>query len=349
MTAGATGELIKDPLLLGRGMAKRKYSVKRMPKVQPAPLKLNYEIAAGNNTSFIDLARDASRLGRRFIRQGKVFAIGNIRVTMASASTPTAGSSVYISTMQNTWTVSNAWHKSFAMWQKQSMEAIEDAGAESVVARFRDFKVFMDNDHFVTGNLDPVNLGPFLPGPFPTAVVTTPGPLPSEDWDYSRIVIPNDGAPGVTNEYNLIMHGSDTTAVKAMAAGYQASRSIPQTPDPATPSAVEFGWMAEMFDVGDDSGDVLDLAQYNNRELPYDQIDYPGTPANYAFPENKAWCFNRSTTGVNTFNLGGMVAPCGLLRIDQLYSEGSPTNLIIEIELLPGNDKGYALANMQDM
>jgi len=69
---------------------------------------------------------------------------------------------------------------------------------------------------------------------------------------------------------------------------------------------------------------------------------------NYVDAENKAWCLNRSTVGVNTFNLGGMVVPCGLLRIDQLYSAPG-SDLIVEIELLPGHDRGYALGDMQDM
>ncbi|MDC3333066.1 hypothetical protein OAV62_02385, partial [bacterium] len=123
---------------------------------------------------------------------------------------------------------------------------------------------------------------------------------------------------------------------------------FPQSPDPVSPPITN-GWMSEMFDVGNESTEVELNAQFHNRSLPYDQVEYPGTDVNYIFPENKAWCLNRSITGVSTFNLGGMVAPCGLLRIDQLYSEGSETPLIVEIELLPGGDKGYHTVNMQDM
>jgi len=316
-------------------------------KVQPAPLKINYTIPAGTNTSYVDLARDISRLSRRFVRQGKLFAIGNIRVTTGTASA-VAGTGVYISAMQNTWVTSNAWHKSFALWQKQTMDAIEAGEAQSSVARFRDFKIYLDEGHRTAGNLDPVNMGPFLAGPFPTAVVTAPSPLPSEEWDYSQIVIPNDGAPGVTTEYYLHMHGDNIAASKSLVKGYEDSRAFPQSPDPIAPQA-SASWMLEMFDVGNDSDDVVDNAQYQNNELPYDQDNYPGGDTNYKFPENKAWCVNRSTVGVSTFNLGGMVAPCGLLRIDQLYSEGSETPLIVEIELVPGLDRGYHLANMQDM
>jgi hypothetical protein len=322
---------------------------KRTPKIQPVPLKLNYSIPAGNNMSFIDLFKDASRLSRKFLRQGQMAAIGNIRVTMPAATTSAAGNAVYISTMQNTWGVSNAWEKSFRLWKKQQDRALEDAGSESVKGRFNDFKVYIDEDHRREGNLEPVNLGPFgTTGPFPTAVVTQSPPLTGE-WQYSQIVIPNDGAPGVTNEYFLIMHGADNGNAKGMLEGYADSRSVPQSPDPSTPAIAANVWMAEMFDVGNDDDAVFDNAQFRNNDLPYNQDNYPGGATNYEFPENKAWCLNRSTVGVNTFNLGGMVAPCGLLRIDQLFSNTDSTPLIIEVELLPGTGRGYHTVEMQDM
>jgi hypothetical protein len=329
-------------------MAKRKYSMtKRNKKVQPVPLKLNYLMSAEQGVGFIDLMKDASRAARKFFRQGKLVAIANVRITMPSASTPTAGNAVYVSAMQNNWCTSNAWHKAFAVWDKQQREALEDSQSQSAMAGFRDFKVFIDYQHEIVGNLEPVNLGPFSQaGPFPTAVVTAPA-LQSGEWDYSQIVVP-DPATGVASEYSLHMHGPTTPSSKGIVAGYQSSRSYPQSPDPVSP-AIAASWMNEMFDVGGDNTDVVDNATNRNDNLPYDQDQYPGGPSNYRYPENKAWCFNRSTTGVNTFNLGGFVAPCGILRIDQLYSNGSPTDLIIEVELLPGHDRGLLLSDMQDM
>jgi hypothetical protein len=108
--------------------------------------------------------------------------------------------------------------------------------------------------------------------------------------------------------------------------------------------------MNQMFDVGGDNDDVVDNAVGENDNLPYNKLNYPGAQTNYVYPENKAWCLNRSTVGVSTFNLGGMVAPCGLLRIDQLYSDAaSDIPLIIEIELLPGEARGYHTAPMTEM
>ena len=346
MTAGATGEINNNPRYYPCRMAKRKYSMTKTKKIQPVPLKLNYIVSADQATAYIDLMKDASMLARKFMRQGKLVAIGNVRITMPSASTPTAGNAVYVSTMQNNWCTSNAWHKAFAMWQKQTKEAIADSGSESAVARFRDFKVYMDDNHRDIGNLRPVNLGPFdQVGPYPSAVVTAPPPKNGE-WLYSQIVIP-DPDTGVAEEFYLHMHGASTTDGKGIIAGYQFSRAYPQSPDPVH-LPVATSWMNTMFDVGGDNTEVVENATNRNDDLPYDQDEYPGGASNYIYPENKAWCFNRSTVGVNTFNLGGMVAPCGLLRIDQLYSAG-PTDLIIEVELLPGEDRGYHLVDMQEM
>lgn len=335
---------------MGKVMAKRKYSMTKQKKIQPMPLKLNYRMGADAQIGYIDIARDVSRLARKFIRQGQLFAVGNVRITMPSAST-TAGNAVYISAMQNTWTVSNAWHKAFALWRKQQDDAIEESGSQSAVARFRDFKIYLDSQHRSVGNLAPVNLGPGAStGPYPSPVVTQPGPLVG-DWDYSQIVIPNDGASGTTNEYYLFMHGLEVTSGdKSIVHGYAQSRAVPQSPDPATPpAAVTTSWMNEMFDVGFDNDEVVLNATNRNDNLPYDQDEYPGGMTNYVNPENKAWCLNKSTVGVNVFNLGGMVVPCGLLRIDQLYSATDGDDLIIEIELLPGDSRGYHTVPMTEM
>ena len=307
----------------------------------------------GTSTGYIDLFRDASTLARKFLRQGHMAAIGNIRITMPPASTD-IGSAVYVSAMQNTWITSNAWEKSFRMWNKQQREAIADSGFQSAVARFRDFKVFLDYSHFLAATaptastflLEPVNLGNFA-GPYPTPVATSAGPLPGE-WEYSDIVIP-DPATGVASEYKLIMHGASVGNTKGMASGYAFSRAVPTEPDPVNP-AIATSWMNAMFDVGGDNDDVVDNATNKNDNLPYDQFGYPGAATNYTHPENKAWCLNRSTVGVNTFNLGGMVAPCGLLRIDQMYSDSTQdVPLVIEIELLPGEARGYHAVSMTEM
>ena len=365
MTAGATGELIISPIYYHRSMAKRKSMISK--KVQPMPLKLNFKMLSGTQTAYIDLFREVSKVSRKFIRQGQIAAIGNIRVTMPPAADPTVGSGFYISAMQNTWGVSNAWEKSFAMWNEQQQTSIEESGSQSALARFRDFKVYLDEQHWQANDptagptspkqLNAVNLGPFnTAGPYPSSVIVPGGAyvLKDGEWEYSQIVIPNDGAVGNTVEYHLMMHGADTTAVatypgsKGMLQGYAASRSVPQ-PGPSLAAPVKTSWMSEMFDDGDNQSQIVDNATARNNDLPYDQDEYPGGATNYVGPENKAWLVNRSTVGVSQFNLGGMVAPCGLLRLDSVNVVDGVDDIIIEIELLPGHSRGLMAAHMQDM
>ena len=115
-----------------------------MAKLQPAVMTLNF-----SGDGYIDLSQAASLANRRFYRQGLNWAVSGFTVNF-SASVPVAGN-VRIETLPTTWVSSNAWHKSFAMWLKQQNEAIEQYGAESTVAKFGDFKIFMDTVHVSAG------------------------------------------------------------------------------------------------------------------------------------------------------------------------------------------------------
>lgn len=273
-------------------------------------------------------------------------------MTLPAASTGQAGNAVYISTLQHSWTTSNSWKKVQAHWLKQQNEAMADSDSEDAIARYRDFKIYADETHYVSGvasNLLPVGLGPGTTvGPFPSAVITTANPLQGE-WEYSKIVLPNAGAVGNTVEYDLIMHGSSGASWKGMISGYQTSRSYPQSPDPASPN-IQVSWINQMFDVGDDNSTVVANAVGTNNELPYDQDDYPGGPGNFSQMENQCFAFNTNTISERTYSFGGFTAPCGLLRIDQQYSDDtSSTPLIVELMLVPGDHRGYLAEPMQEM
>jgi len=337
-------------------MARRSYKNKTR-SLQPAVMKLHFAVPVpegGNSTSYIDLSQCVSRLNRRFYRQGLNWAISNVKVTQQPAIIAGNGSTAYVSSLPHTWTVANSWLKAFNAWRTQQDAAVESAGAESAVARFRDFKVSMESGHTVGTGLSPVNLGPGRTlGPFQSGLIATAEVDASEEWIGSQIAIPNDGAPGVTNEYTLHMIGELDSAIgnsKGIVQGYALSRAYPQSPDPIAPG-VSTGWMSEMIDVGDDSGLVITNAEYNNNELPYDQDEYPGGETNFIQLETQGYNWNQSTTGINTWNTGPFTAPCGLLRVDfmdQSAVTGSNGYNIITVELVPGNHRGYLCETMEE-
>jgi hypothetical protein len=339
-------------------MAKRSFN-KKARTLQPAVMKLHFAIpASGSANKYISLSHCTSMVNRRFMRQGLNWAVANVRVTLRPRNPASVGTECYVSTIPHTWMVAGAWMKSFSLWKKQQDDALADSASLDTVARFRDFKISMDTNHVVgvdVSNLIPVTLGPGnIPFPGPSAglqIGPLPGGkiLPSAEWVSSEIVIPNDGGPGITNQYELHMLGGDVAGSKAMIQGYADSRSVPQSPDPTGP-AISSSWMQEMFDVGNDQFLVTNNAQNRNDELPYDQLDYPGGGSNFIEAECQGYILNQSSTGLNTLNTGPFTAPCGLIKI-QTRNESTDVSTgdytIVTVELVPGNHRGYLCETME--
>lgn len=288
----------------------------------------------------IDLSQTASLLNRRFYRQGLNWAVAGFKVLSTSSGAVTC------SKIPNTWVTSNAWEKAFRAWNKQQMDMIEESGAESAVARFRDFKVFLDTDHVDAGyaaNLLPID-----------ALGNTP--LLGE-WEPSEIVVPNSGGPGVNLEYKLHMVGINQYLVnpsRGILEGYADSRAYPQSPDPVSPAIDSTqNWMSQMFDVGDNMSLVVDNATDKNDDLPYDQVNYPGGEGNLPGLQlhDLVTIFNSSTgaDSISVQRLKGGNFPCGLIAIDWSPTGDPQGNLVIQVDLVPGHHRGYLAEPMTEM
>jgi len=321
-------------------MAKKKSRTKRMKKVQPSVLTMLFEIPVGNST--IDLSQAASILNRRFYRQGITWAVSGFRAYKPGA-TEAGAVGLTISKLPNTWTMSNGWEKSFRLWNKQQMEAIEEAGAESAVARFRDFKIHMDVTHVTDGfsnNLLPQD----------DRVVQQPTPTLVGEWQHSEIVIPNytadaSGTEIVPREFALHAVGAGyNTLSRGIVQGYADSRAYPQSPDPVSPVISSANnWMRDMFDVGSDNSEITGNATDRNDDLPYTQVEYPGGSTQLPGLQMVDAAYFSAGTNSNKLYLKGDTFPCGLVRVfsDQLIT--------LIVDLVPGHHKGYLCQPMQDM
>lgn len=303
-----------------------------MSKMQPAPTRMSFALSSEivNGTHYIDLFQCASIINRRFYRQGLNWAVSGF--TFISGTN--AGATVSIEKIQTSWTTSGSWEKTMRHWLKQQNEAIEEAGTESVTARFRDYKIHMDDQHVANGfaaNLLPWSSAvPFVPG----------------EWEASQIVIPNDGAPGVTNEYFVKLYGASDATSKGIIEGYALSRSVPQTPDPSTIGSSDQSWISEMINVGDSEDSVLVNAQYNNRNLPYSQLLYPGAVGNGGSGELVDSLIFTNTTLSAKQSARGSEFPCGLIKLNL---GGFTQNMTIFVDLVPGMNRGYLTQDMKDM
>ena len=285
-----------------------------------------------SNTQTIDLSQIASLINRRFYRQGINWAVGGFKILSSSGASAFIG----VSKLHNTWVTGASWQKTMMAWFNQQQHALEQMGAEDTSARYRDFKIHMDQTH--------VNAG-FANNLIPTYV------SPTGEWEASQVVIPNDGAPGTTTEYLLKMLGDSTATAKSIIGGYQFSRSRPQSPDPSTPS-VETSWLNAMHDVGDANEDIVENAVDKNANLPYNQVSYPGVIANNGGVQIHDQSYLTGTTIGGTTRLKGGNFPCGLIRFQAInLSEAAASDfeITIQIDLVPGHHRGYLCEPMQEM
>ena len=344
-------------------MAKRRLNGKRS-KIEPAVMTLYVPTrpvggVTPNITEYIDLSQIASLVNRRFYRQGLNWAVAGIKVLNLSGFQ----GSILCAKLPNTWVMSNAWEKSFRSWQRMNNEAL--AESDSAKPRFLDFKIYADDDHHTagyTGNLLPSALdGTFTVG----------------EWEASKISIPlvsPAGAfnPGDTVERELIAVGPSYPGVSAVTGfdavslieGYAASRALPDVRDPNLPGDLEDtgggtpeNWMQAIFNEGtDQSADVLEDMRTENNQAPYpyenDGVNldtmYPGGANQGTGLQIHDINFVTPTTIGGQTHIKGGNFPCGLMRFD-IENTGDTSNLVLQIDLMPGSHRGYLAESMTEM
>jgi len=310
-----------------------------MKKMEPAVETLYFRtptVPPGGQTDFyIDLSQCGSLVNRRFYRQGINWAVGGLKFF-------TDGPATFITQkLPNTWVMYQAYKAAFDAWNKQQREAIEDSGAESAVAAFRDFKIFADVGHVAAGigsNLLPYDNQEPLPQQYAVG-----------EWEASQIVIPQQGgaAPGVERTLHMVGINVNGAVSRGIIEGYADSRAYPQSPDPVSPDLSSTqNWMARMFDVAQTFDDVLDNATDRNDNLPYPQVDYPGG-ANQAptLQLHARSTVTGTTVGGMTVQKGGIFA-CGLIKITVANQDEIARGVGLTLDLVPGTHRGYMCEKM---
>jgi hypothetical protein len=304
---------------------------------------------------YIDLSQCASIVNRRFYRQGLNWVVGGI-----SVFTDGGTGTVSVSKIPDTWVASNAWMKGFATWQKMNNEALDEA--ESVKAKFTDFKVFMDAPHLALGSA--ANLLP---------VDSNGVPYAAGEWDYSRIAQPRSDVPGAATDREIIWTGANYPVAAggssasgfdavSLIEGYAASRALPYSEDPNTPAdaldasgSTPENWQSALFNEGtSQTEDVLDFLLVQNDQAPYpfegDGVNldtmYPGGANQASGPETHDVVLVTSTTVGGKTSIPGTNFPGGLIKISNNISSG---NMTVLVHLVPGHHRGYMCQPMQDV
>ncbi len=317
--------------------------------------------------NYIDMMQCHSLVNRVFARQGMNVLIESLEIGVQAGGAFQAS----ILRLPQHWPCVNAWTKTMALWKKQQDEKADESDLESTIARYRDFKIHFDEDHSDAGFG-----GNLIPDGF--AITDGVGTTESYAWSSSEVVIPNDAAAGNTTERKLHMLGDDVGSSSAgMIKAYAESRSRPQQTDPNIVDIPSGGLFGEMFDVGDDTGDIVTNMQDRNANPPYlmglDGADeyYPGGSFQGIGPSTASGGARvpgqfvdtlsvNASQNYNTDSTGSFPAPCGLIKIvieatgvgvsPGPVTEGEPVGgpLWCRVRLAPGHYQGIAAVPMQE-
>jgi len=314
--------------------------------VTKAVRTLTYVIPAGsdaNNPVFIDLFKDLSMVNRKLFRQGHVLGIESVDYLF----TPSAAYDVVniaAATAGDSWPVHNAHTKGEALWNEMQQLVLEDN--PSVKGKWADYKVYMDGQHFATGNLDPLDAAgnPYLPG----------------QWGYTQYVMPQHvvdpvtGQPILADQTFAHLLGDDVGIPGALDSvglvkAYQDSRATVHADNPNVPAGMSTSFFNLLTDSGSQEPELADVIELENDDPPYNLDNYPGGPANAPVPviTELSAAFNGSPNAVLT----SFVAQCGLIKFwtDARTSTGeaaTPPQILIRVNVMAGKYKGVAAIPM---
>lgn len=315
-------------------------------KIKPVERTQFFTLPA-NTTSYIDSGYTLAYMNRISLKQGMEYVIESMEVFGDSGVQAT----IQVETLSKNWVSCNSWVKGFSHWKAQQDEYLEEAGQQSRKARYNDFKIFYDSQHSDVDNLLPQNT-------ITEAAAKAIDPTAETEWDYSQVVVPNDGAPGTTNEYFLMMNGDDVGTRKGLIHNYALSRQRPHVFDPNQVSpSTDGGLYQDMVDVGDNLEEVGQNVSTNNFVAPYLIADAAsGVVGGEFYPGGKNVAIAGSTirdiltvrSGAGAFNsdsTGSFTALCGLIKI----TNQTESDLTIRVTWAAGSYKGLLARPMQDV
>ena len=300
-----------------------------------------------------DLGSMLSQINRRAFRQGYQFAVQSIEFYSPEAN-------ISVGRLPHHWPCVNAWTKTMNLWRQQQNERLQESGLEQTIARYRDFKIYFNGDH-AEGNyteLQPITIDDGAGSDSQKYRTLSQGQAISAsvdmDWDKSQVVIPNHASPGNTVEYYCHMLGDDTGNADGdsfgMIKAYAQSRNRPMQTEPNIVDVASGGIFGEMFDVGDDTGDIVTNAQDKNDQLPYlNDVDsahefYPGgeNQGNGATLVDVISIVAGNRT-IASSTVGPFLANCGLI----VFATDAAAQ--VKITVAPGDYKGIMARPMQEV
>ncbi len=290
-----------------------------------------------NVPHYIDLAECLSLVNRQAFKQGYVYL-----VELFIWNTPTvAGGNVQINCLYPSWTVYQAWKKAKRLWDKMNRQA------GVAYPAYHDFKVFMDDPHYVgwstTSNL------------LPQDGSTTPFSNTGREWRYSQYVTPTAGGSGAAEETASHMLGANTATnngnmntdgSNAIIQMYGDTRPTVGAEEPQLPGDASSSWATELFDTGETITDVVEhLEQINDRPPYAHALDAQGGDNPIYVGGSESGAGGHRLASIYPVTTETQYAPGGEVPLGLLEVNGTPGGFLT-IELASGPYQGVMAAPM---
>ncbi len=325
-----------------------------MAKMQPAVTALNFTIpsgggAAGDSRSYIDTAKQLSKVNRRLYAQGRNYALQGLtfiwRATAVPAPNDIATLEVSVATAGNTWVTQNAWVKGKALWNQMNDLVLEDN--PSIQGKWADFKIRL-SDQMVSNRTLECRDGQgtlYVDGEWGNSIFV----MPQHDV---ILVGPGAGTPEPAVEVTACLVGADTAGIRCLTFAYQESRATVSPDMPNVPAGMSDSFFNLLTDTGSQEPELADVIEDEANNPPYSIDHYPGTVGNAVDPVIVQ--YGAISSAEVDGRVGGFIAPCGLIEITikGFNAAGVETPVAdmpavdILLHVAPGGYKGVASVPM---
>lgn len=317
-------------------------------KIEPAITTLAFTTNPGSEPDenndyrhYVDTAKQLSKVNRRLYQQSRMYGYQGLTFIWRAA-TNLATIECSVRTAGNTWVVQNAFVKGKSLWDEMQELVLDDN--PSIAGKWHDYKVQLSSQQVIRRTLEARdgqgNL--YMDG----------------EWDYSTYVMPQhtvdpvSGTPLPADEFTATLIGLDTASKRCLVKAYEESRATVSADQPNVPPGMSTSFFNLLTDSGSQEPELATVIEGENENAPYNRDNYPGGDGNASNPVTVGYAAI-SAQEVDG-QIGGFIAPCGLLEIEiKGYSssgalidpEDMPA-IDILLHVAPGTYKGVAAVPM---
>ena len=306
------------------------YPAKKYKKGTPIVSRLTYELVANDATKFVDIAKDLSAMNRRMYRQGCYYYVQSVELYNNEDKY------LDIYTLPDTWSTKSAYRRGLGIWNEMNEKTI--VGKGGVLPKFHDFKIWMSDEHRLTGNLVTATYGPNTGGS-PSHSVQTVSP---SDWVHSKYYSADDDASGTADGFQIHMVGPNSgsagnyTSV-GLITSYAQTRPMSQVSEPRIAADLEDDPLVMLHDASEEEQHkaIMQTFDTDNDAQPYNNATHVGELVNSFTHAGRLL-----TTGAvgRRDTVPGFCAPVGLLCL--IPEDGTSTVSRLVINLAVGTYNG---------